>query len=138
MTHFEKAVSHCWTLYRNILLFFSYHFYFFNSNAFVLVSFLINANWWRRQRIEVWTDQTAFRRNLIQSLFSLTPSWKEERFHDLEQWFSTFGSWRPTKYNNTQFGDPYITNLALKHRFWQPKSKVTRPKVDRDPPVENH
>ena len=26
----------------------------------------------------------------------------------LKQWFSTFDSWRPTKQNNTQFGDPYI------------------------------
>jgi len=26
------------------------------------------------------------------------------------QWFSTFGSWRPTKHNNnTQFGDPFIS-----------------------------
>ena len=38
----------------------------------------------------------------------------------LEQWFSTFVSWRPTKYNKTQFGDPSITNIVLKHRFWRP------------------
>ena len=36
----------------------------------------------------------------------------------LNQWFSTFGSWRPKKYNNTQFGDPYITIIVLKHRIW--------------------
>ena len=31
----------------------------------------------------------------------------------LDQWFSTFGSWRPTKHKNTQFGDPHITIVVL-------------------------
>jgi len=44
------------------------------------------------------------------------------------EWFSTFGSWQPTKHNITQFGDPYITIIVLKHRFWRPKSKCLRPK----------
>ncbi len=35
----------------------------------------------------------------------------------LLQWFSTFGSWRPTKQNKTQFGDPNFTRIVLKHRF---------------------
>ena len=48
--------------------------------------------------------------------------------HCLKQWFSTFGCWRPMKYNYTHFGNPYITIIVLKHRFWQPKSKCTRPK----------
>jgi len=33
--------------------------------------------------------------------------------HDVDQWFSTFGSWRPTKQNNTQFGDPFNTIIVL-------------------------
>ena len=32
-----------------------------------------------------------------------------------------------SKDNNTQFGDPYITITAIKHRFWRPKTKCTRP-----------
>jgi len=40
----------------------------------------------------------------------------------LNQWFSTFGSWRPIKQNNTQFGDPFITFIVLKHGFWRPKN----------------
>ena len=31
----------------------------------------------------------------------------------LDQWFSTLGSWRPTKHNDTQFGDPYITIIVI-------------------------
>jgi len=46
----------------------------------------------------------------------------------LEQWFSTISSWRPIKQNNTQFGDPFITFIVLKHRFWRPKSKCLRSK----------
>ena len=37
--------------------------------------------------------------------------------HDLDQWFSTADSWRPTKQDKTQFGDPYITIIVLQHRF---------------------
>ena len=46
----------------------------------------------------------------------------------LDQWFSTFGSWRPTKHKNTQFGDPNSTIIELYYRFWRPKSKCRRPK----------
>ena len=54
----------------------------------------------------------------------------------LRQWFSTFGSWRPTKYNNTQFGDPYIA--IINTGFGDPKVSARDPKVGREPPVENH
>ena len=47
----------------------------------------------------------------------------------LDQWFSTFGSWRPTKQNNTQFGDPFITIIVLYQGFWRPKSMCPRPKI---------
>ncbi len=41
----------------------------------------------------------------------------------LTQWFSTFGSWRPAKHIDTQFGDPFIKDIVEKHRIWRPKSK---------------
>jgi len=53
--------------------------------------------------------------------------------NSLFQWFSTFRSWRPTKHNITQFGDPYITIIVLKHRFWRSKSKCLRPKSGSQP-----
>ncbi len=31
----------------------------------------------------------------------------------LKKWFSKFGSWRPTKQNNSQFGDLFITIIVL-------------------------
>ena len=34
--------------------------------------------------------------------------------YDLEQWFSTFGCWRPSKQNNTQFGDPNVAITVLR------------------------
>ena len=34
--------------------------------------------------------------------------------HALDQWFSTFGSWRPTKQKKTQFGDPFSTKITTK------------------------
>ena len=40
------------------------------------------------------------------------------------QWFSTVGSWRPTKQNETQFGDPYIAKWLLYKGF----SESTWPK----------
>ena len=40
-------------------------------------------------------------------------------FSHLNQWFSTLGSWRPTKFNNTQFGDPFITIIVLRPCVWQ-------------------
>ena len=42
--------------------------------------------------------------------------WKNEKVsHEIRtvQWFSTFGSWRPTKQNKTQFGDPFTTKILL-------------------------
>jgi len=51
------------------------------------------------------------------------------------QWFSTFGSWRPTKQTITQFGDPYITIIV---GFGDPKVSACNPKVGRDPAVEKH
>ena len=36
----------------------------------------------------------------------------EQSMFCLKQWFSTFGSWRPTIHNNTQFGDPYIITIT--------------------------
>ncbi len=42
----------------------------------------------------------------------------------LNQWFSTFSSWRPTKQKNTQFGDPNVS--------------ACDPKVGRDPADEKH
>ena len=39
-------------------------------------------------------------------------------YDQVEQWFSTFGCWRPTKQNNTQFCDPNVAIIVLKHRFW--------------------
>ena len=45
----------------------------------------------------------------------------------LEQWFSTFGSMRPTKQNKTQFVDPFSTLIPIKiHRFWRFKIKSPR------------
>ena len=49
----------------------------------------------------------------------------------LEQWFSTFGSWRPIKQNKTQLGDPFSSKSLLKYIFGDPK-------VGRDPPDEKH
>ena len=37
----------------------------------------------------------------------------DRNLRSLEQWFSTFDSWRPTKQNNTQFADPYIDIIVL-------------------------
>jgi len=51
----------------------------------------------------------------------------------LNQWFSTFDSWRPIKHNNTQFGDPFITFIVLKHTFWRPQSKCLRPQSGSGP-----
>ena len=50
------------------------------------------------------------------------------QFGSLWQWFSTSGSWRPSKHKNTHFGDPCLTIKVLKQRFWRPKSKCPRPK----------
>ena len=46
----------------------------------------------------------------------------------LNQWFSIFGSWRPTKQKKAQLGDPFSAKSLLKYRFWRPKGKCPRPK----------
>ena len=33
--------------------------------------------------------------------------------YDIGQWFSTLGSWRPTKQNKTEFGDPFSLFILL-------------------------
>ncbi len=59
--------------------------------------------------------------------------------HNIVQWFSTFGSRRPTKQNITQVGDTYITIIVLKHRFCgDPKVGACNQKVGRDLAVEKH
>ena len=35
------------------------------------------------------------------------------RFKPLEQWFSTFSKWQPTKQNKTQLRDPFTTLILL-------------------------
>ena len=60
---------------------------------------------------------------------------------DVDQLFSTFGCWRPTKQNNTQFGDPYVAIIVLYYRFTglgDPKVGARDLKVGHDPPVKKH
>ena len=57
---------------------------------------------------------------------------------NLDQWFSTFDSWRPTNQNKTKFADPCCTIRPLKYMFWLPESDYPRHKVGRDPPFEKH
>ncbi len=56
----------------------------------------------------------------------------------LDQWFSTFGGWRPKKLNIAQFGDPYVTILVQNSGFGDPRVSACDPKVGRDPPVDKH
>ena len=59
-------------------------------------------------------------------------------FLNIEQWFSTLGSWRPTKQNKTEFGDPFSIKVLYNTVFGDPKVSSCDPKVGRDPRVENH
>ena len=47
---------------------------------------------------------------------------------NLDQWFSTFDSWRPTNQNKTKFADPCCTIRPLKYMFWLPESDYPRHK----------
>jgi hypothetical protein len=42
----------------------------------------------------------------------------------VNQWFSTFGSWRPTKQNKTQFGDPNCTRIVQNTGFDDPQESA--------------
>jgi len=65
--------------------------------------------------------------------FRLWTVWYESQrkreclFIFLLQLLSTFGSWRPTKENTTQFSVACISIIVLKHMFWRPKSRCLRP-----------
>lgn len=43
----------------------------------------------------------------------------------INQWLSTYSSWRPTKQNIAQSGDPFNTFIVPQHRIWlRPKRKL--------------
>ncbi len=52
----------------------------------------------------------------VSTIFSgiIKEPWTIQIIRDaLEQWFSTFGGWRPKKQNIAQFCDPYIAIIVL-------------------------
>ena len=75
--------------------------------------------------------QNAVRRKVLKEVFYIFSC-------RLNQWFSILGSWRPTKHNNAQLGDPYVTIILLSKGFGDPKVSARDPKVGREPPVEKH
>ena len=54
-------------------------------------------------KIEVFSDQCE-----VQKSYNRSEGPIQIICYTLRQWFSTFGSWQPTKYNNSQFGDRYL------------------------------
>ena len=75
---------------------------------------------WKQNVLELLAVEINDKRKLFVYLFQYRLS--------VVQWFSTSGGWRPTKRNNTLFGDPFITIILLKRRFLRPKSKCPGPK----------
>ena len=98
----------------------------------------LHQNWFfsKKRFVQKWENNFGAKKIVFFSVCRRFGRLREER--GLEQWFSTFGCWRPTKKKWKQFGDPHTgfgdpnTTITLPwNRFWRPKRECPLPKNEK-------